>query len=34
VDALGEDYVQYRRDVPMIIPSPRLLRREAPMIGR
>ena len=34
VDALGNDYVEYRRNVPMIIPSPRLIRRAAPVIGR
>jgi protein-S-isoprenylcysteine O-methyltransferase Ste14 len=34
VDTLGDDYVRYRREVPMIIPSPRLVRRAAPVIGR
>jgi methanethiol S-methyltransferase len=34
VESLGDDYVQYRRKVPMIIPWPRLLRRAAPIIGR
>ena len=34
VDSLGDDYIQYRRKVPMIVPWPRLLRRAAPIIGR
>jgi protein-S-isoprenylcysteine O-methyltransferase Ste14 len=31
VEALGDDYVQYRRKVPMIVPSPRIFRRAAPV---